>query len=125
MDIFVVPFKTIVLRLHEVGKLPEGTRYIKLLSTDTKSDDSEVVKLQKINGKCLKNSESTNVKNMPNYIQTAIDLYLANYKTEAKLKAQLDLFDLTLEELHLAKEKESFPTEEELKVLMADEDENL
>ena len=92
MDTFLVPYKTIVKRLHEVGRLTE--KYLFFLNLEARDPDSEIVRMQKKMSICKKNNEVTKEKKMVQFISDAVNLYENNLRTYSKLKSLLKIFDI-------------------------------
>lgn len=118
MDIFLVPYKTMVIRLREIGRLSDEKEYEEYLNLDARSEKSQVVMLQRELGKCQRNNDITKTKKMPNYIKMALQLFEQNAKTYEKLKCQLTTFGFTPEDFNIEQKEESFLSEEDLDKLL-------
>ena len=118
MDIFLVPYKTMVKRLREIGKLSDVKEYEYYLNLDDRNEKSEVVMIQRELGKCQRNNDITKIKKMPNFIKMALELFEQNAKTYEKLKCQLNNFGFIPEDFNIKQKEESFLSEEELDKLL-------
>lgn len=118
MDVFLVPYKTMVIRLREIGKLSDIKEYENYLNLDARSEKSQVVMLQRELGKCQRNNDITKVKKMPNYVKMALELFDQSAKTYEKLKCQLTTFGFIPEDFNIEQKEESFLSEEELNKLL-------
>ena len=99
MDIFLFPYKPMVLKLYCIGKI-SYERYEELININC---SNSIFRLQNRLGLCSRNNELTKIKSFSNFIDLAINSYEMTVRTYDKLKYVLKLFDLTPEKLGVKK----------------------
>ena len=120
MDVFLMPYKTIVRRLHEVEYLNEEQCKEFLLIPDRIESDG-VLLWQKRLGLCQRNNEITQKKKFGNLIDTALALYENKQITYEKLKYLLKLVEQTPQEYNIQEPVIDLPSEEEILKFMEEE----
>ena len=120
MDIFLMPYKTIVRRLHEVEYINEKQCKEFLLIPD-RNDNDGVLLWQKRLGLCQRNNEKTQKKKFGNLIDTSLALYENKQITYEKLKYLLELVGQTPAEYNISEPVITLPSEEEILKFMEEE----
>ncbi|MFL0195209.1 ImmA/IrrE family metallo-endopeptidase [Clostridium sp. WILCCON 0269] len=110
MDIFLFPYKPMVLKLYCIGKI-SYEKYKELINI---SCNNSIFQLQNRLGLCSRNNEMTRIKSFSNFIDLAINSYEMTVRTYDKLKYVLKLFDLTPEKLGVKKKSPKYLSEDEL-----------
>lgn len=117
MDIFLVPYKTIIRRLYEIEYITKE-KYINLLNQEDRSEESGIMLWQKRLGLCKRNNERTNEIKLDKLIDNALKLYDKKQITYEKLKFLLKLANLKPSEFNIYEEKFESPSEEEILKIM-------
>jgi len=121
MDLFLVPYKTIIKRLYEIGKL-SSNKYDELLEIPAHLEDSPIIQHQKRLGLCHRNNTVTKEKKFSNFLDIATKLYDKEVRTFTKLEYLLKIFDIKPQELGVSKRVMNYITDEELEVLINEEE---
>ncbi len=117
MDIFLVPYKTIIRRLYEVEYINKE-KCIELLKQEDRSEENGIMLWQKRLGLCKRNNERTNEIKLDKLIDNALKLYDKNQITYEKLEFLLKLVNLKPSEFNIYEEKFETPSEEEILKIM-------
>ncbi|MFL0251150.1 ImmA/IrrE family metallo-endopeptidase [Clostridium neuense] len=120
MDIFLVPYKTLIRRLYEIEYLTED-KCLELLKEEDRKEDVGVVLWQKRLKLCKRNNERTKEIKFDDMLDMALRLYEKKQITYDKLKYILSLSNCTPEEFNIRKEKIVLPSEEEILKILEEE----
>ena len=119
MDVFLVPFKTIVRRLYEIDYISKY-RFKEFLAEEDRKENTGIMLLQKRLGLCRRNNDRTKEIKIDKLVDTAIKLYERNEITYEKLVYLLSLsnfkpsdFNIFEEECYVAPEDEILKIMEE------------
>ncbi|MBC2582689.1 ImmA/IrrE family metallo-endopeptidase [Clostridium sp. DJ247] len=115
MDLFLFPYKAMIKRLYEIGKLSRK-KYEELTLIKSSGNDSSVIEFEKRLGLCSRNNEITKVKKFSNFIDLAINSYDNTISTYDKLEYLLKLFDLKPSSFNIKKKYPQYLTREELEM---------
>ena len=122
MDLFIVPYKTIVRRIYEIGLLSPQTCE-DMLGIQARGQESQIVRLQQRLELCSRNNERLENKKLTDFIDLAIVSYEKNLRTFEALKYLLNLAEKTPEQFGIAAEESpQLLSEEELDKLLGDEE---
>ncbi len=97
MDVFLVPYKTIVRRLYEINYI-DYEECIKLLAIPARGKDSEIIKLQLRYELCMKNNKRDHRKKLANFVDLSLNAYEQNLRTFERLTYLLSLVNRTPDE---------------------------
>lgn len=123
MDVFIVPYKTMVRRLFEIDYMDE-TQCREFLKIPDRTEGKDVMLLQKRLGVCQRNNIRTNTIKIDNLIDLALGLYEKKYITYEKLEYLLSFSNYTPEDFEIQEQETLLPAEEEfLKILEEEENE--
>lgn len=117
MDIFLVPYKTIIRRLYEIEYITKE-KYINLLNQEDRNEESGIMLWQKRLGLCKRNNQRTNEIKLDKLIDNALKLYDKKQITYEKLEFLLKLANLKPSEFNIYEEKFESPSEEEILKIM-------
>lgn len=117
MDAFLVPYKTLVRRLYEIGYITIEKCNIFLLEEDRK-EDTGVIHWQKRLGLCKRNNERTKKLKFDKLVDTALKLYDKHQITYEKLCYLLQLANLKPSEFNIYEIKNELPSEDEILRIM-------
>lgn len=119
MDVFLVPFKTIVRRLYEIDYI-SCDKLREFLVEEDRKENTGIMLLQKRLGLCRRNNNRTKEIKLDKLVDTAIKLYERNDITYEKLGYLLSLsmfkpsdFNIYEEECYVAPEEEILKIMEE------------
>lgn len=90
MDVFLVPFKTIVRRLYEIDYISKD-KFREFLAKEDRKEKTGIMLLQKRLGLCKRNNDRTKQIKIDKLVDTAIKLYERNEITYEKLGYLLSL----------------------------------
>jgi Zn-dependent peptidase ImmA (M78 family) len=121
MDVFLMPYKTIVRRLHEIEYISEEQCNRFLLIPDRIENDG-VMLWQKRLGLCQRNNERTNQTKFGNLIDISLELYEQQQITYDKLTHLLQLAGQKPDEYNIHEPAVILPSEEEIIKFMEEED---
>lgn len=121
MDIFLVPYKTIVRRLYEIEYLTED-KCIELLKEEDRKENIGVMLWQKRLKLCKRNNERTKEIKLDDMVDMALRLYEKQQITYDKLKYILSLSNCTPEEFNISEEKIILPSEEDILKILEEEE---
>lgn len=117
MDIFLVPYKTLVRRLYEIDYI-NLEKCNNLLGKEDRKEDIGVMLWQKRLGLCKRNNERTKELKLDKLVDTALKLYDKHQITYEKLSYLLKLSNLNPSEFNIYEEKYEVPSEGEILRLM-------
>lgn len=117
MDIFLVPYKTIIRRLYEIEYITKE-KCIDLLKQEDRNEENGIMFWQKRLGLCKRNNERTNEIKLDKLIDNALRLYDKKQITYEKLEYLLKLANLKPSEFNIYEEKIETPSEEEILKIM-------
>lgn len=120
MDVFLVPYKTMVRRLYEI-KYISLDQCNELLAIEDRNENEGVMLWQKRLNICKRNNERTEEKKLDKLIDMALELYENQQITYEKLEYLLHLSDVTPADFNIYEEKIILPTEEELLEILEEE----
>ena len=121
MDIFLVPYKTLVRRLYEIEYLTED-KCIELLKEEDRKEDAGVILWQKRLKLCKRNNERTKEIKLDDMIDMALRLYEKRQITYDKLKYILSLSKCTPEEFNIREEQIKLPSEKDILKILEEEE---
>lgn len=122
MDLFLVPFKTIVRRIYEIGYL-SPPQCEDMLRIQARGQDSEIVRLQQRLELCTRNNNRISNKKLTNFVDLSLDSYEKKLRTYEALTYLLSLAEKTPEQFGIAPEESpQLLSEEELDKLLSDEE---
>lgn len=122
MDLFLVPYKTIVRRIYEIGYL-SPTKCEDMLRIHARGQESEIVRLQQRLELCTRNNERVRNKKLNNFVDLSLASYEKKLRTYEALTYLLGLADKTPEQFGIAPEDSpQLLSEEELDKLLGDEE---
>ena len=120
MDIFLVPYKTLVRRLYEIEYLTMD-KCLELLKEEDRKEDAGVILWQKRLKLCKRNNERTKEIKFDDMVDMALRLYEKRQITYDKLKYILSLSNCTPEEFGINEEKLILPSEEDILKILEEE----
>lgn len=120
MDVFLVPYKTMVRRLYEVDYISRS-KCIELLKEEARREDCSVMLWQKRLKLCSRNNERTKEVKFDDMVDMVLELYEKKQVTYEKLEYILSLSNLKPEDFKIYKEKINLPSEEELLKILEEE----
>ncbi|MCD2347235.1 ImmA/IrrE family metallo-endopeptidase [Clostridium guangxiense] len=120
MDVFLVPYKTLVRRLYEIEYLTKD-KCLELLKEEDRKEDAGVILWQKRLKLCKRNNERTKEIKFDDMLDMALRLYEKKQITYDKLKYILSLSNCTPEEFNIREEKIILPSEEEILKILEEE----
>jgi len=104
MDVFLVPYKTLVRRLYEIDYI-NLLKCNEFLNEEDKKEDKGVMLWQKRLGLCTRNNERTQGIKLDKLVDMALDLYDKDQITYEKLNYLLGLSNLNPGEFNIFEEK--------------------
>lgn len=113
MDVFLVPYKTLVRRLYEIDYLTLE-KCNSFLSEEDRNVDTGVMLWQKRLGLCKRNNERTKELKLSNLVDTALKLYDKHQITYEKLSYLLQLSNLKPSEFNIYEKKYETPSEDDI-----------
>lgn len=112
MDVFLVPFKTLIRRLYEIDYITKD-KFKEFISLEDRKEEQGIMLLQKRLGLCKRNNDRTKEIKLDKLVDTALKLYEKNEITYEKLEYLLELskfkpsdFNIYEEECYIAPEDE-------------------
>ncbi|MCI1693312.1 ImmA/IrrE family metallo-endopeptidase [Aneurinibacillus aneurinilyticus] len=120
MDVFLVPYKTIVMRLYEIGYIGD-VECKEFLDIPARGESSPVVRLQNRLELCAKNNEISRKIRLANFVDVSLRAYENKLRTYEKLEQLLGFVGKTPEQFGIEQEKEELLSEEELEALLSEE----
>jgi len=117
MDVFLVPYKTLVRRLYEIDYITL-VKCNELLNEEDRKEDTGVMLWQKRLALCKRNNERTKEIKLDKLVDMALELYDKNQITYEKLNYLLGLSNLQPSEFNIFEEKYEFPPEDEILKIM-------
>lgn len=121
MDVFLVPYKTIVMRLYEIGYIGEVDCKA-LLDIPARGVESPIVRLQHRLELCEKNNEVSKKIKLANFVDVSLKSYEHNLRTFQKLEQLLGFVGKNPRQFGIEEEIEDLLSEEELDVLLSEEE---
>lgn len=121
MDVFLVPYKTIVRRLYEVDYL-ENEQCNEFLQLPDRDEDKEVRLWQKRLELCNKNNVRTERIKLDNLVDMSLDRYEKKQITLEKLSYLLNFVNQKPEDYSISEIAPNLPSEEEILRIMEEED---
>lgn len=119
MDVFLVPFKTLIRRLFEIDYISKE-KFKEFMFEDSRNEDQGIMLLQKRLGLCKRNNDRTKEIKLDKLVDTILKLYEKNEITYEKLEYLLSLskfkpsdFNIYEEECYIAPENEILKIMEE------------
>lgn len=112
MDVFLVPYKTLVRRLHEIDYISLD-KCNELLNIEDRKEDEGVMVWQKRLGLCKRNNERTKEIKLNKLVDMALELYDKKQITYEKLNHLLSLSNLKPSEFNIYEENIELPSEKE------------
>ena len=119
MDVFLVPFKTLITRLFEIEYISKE-KFKEFMFEESRNEDQGIMLLQKRLGLCKRNNDRTKEIKLDKLVDTALKLYEKNEITYEKLEYLLSLskfkpsdFNIYEEECYIAPENEILKIMEE------------
>ncbi len=119
MDIFLVPYKTIVRRLYEIEYI-NIERCYELLNEEDRKNNNKIIFWQKRLGVCNRNNERTNSIKLDKLVDMSLELYEKKAITFEKLTYLLGLSKLKPDDFNIKEEKLEFPSEDEILKILED-----
>lgn len=117
MDVFLVPYKTLVRRLYEIDHI-SLEKCKEFFHEEDRKEDAGVMLWQKRLGLCKRNNERTNDIKFDKLVDMALKLYDRKQITYEKLKYLLGLAKLSPSEFNIFEEKYEAPSEVEILKIM-------
>jgi Zn-dependent peptidase ImmA (M78 family) len=120
MDLFLVPYKTIVRRIHEINYF-SFDKCKEMLRIPARGEDSPIVRYQQRLELCSSNNDRTKKKKLADFVDLSLIAYEKKLRTFEALGSLLSLAEKTPEEFGITVKEEQLLTEEELDRLLSDE----
>lgn len=117
MDVFLVPFKTIIRRLYEIDYITKD-KFKDFLSQEDRKFDKGIMLLQKRLGLCKRNNNRTKEIKLDKLVDTALRLYEKNEITYEKLEYLLNLSKFKPSDFNVYEEKGYIAPEDEVLKIM-------
>ena len=119
MDVFLVPYKTIVMRLYEIGYIgfDECNAF---LDIPARGEDSLIVRLQNRLELCTKNNEVSRKIKLANFVDVSLKAYEHKLRTYEKLNHLLGVVGKNPMQFGIKEEKVDLLSEEELEALLSE-----
>ena len=121
MDVFLMPYKTIVRRLHEIEFISEK-QCNEFLDIPDRDENSGVILWQKRLELCARNNEITMRKKLGNLIDMSLEAYEQESITFDKIAYILSLAQQKPEQYNIHTKIEILPSEEEVLKMLEEED---
>lgn len=121
MDVFLMPYKTIVRRLMEIEVISEGQCSCFLAIPDRNENDG-VLLWQKRLELCARNNERTMRKKLGNLVDVSLDAYDKQAITYEKLEYLLSLAQQKPEQYNVFSKDDLLPTEAEVRNMLEEDD---
>ena len=121
MDVFLMPYKTIVRRLREIEFISEK-QCNEFLAIPDRDENNGVMLWQKRLGLCARNNEKTMRKKLGNLIDMSLEAYEQESITFDKLAYILSLAQQNPEQYNIHTKIEILPSEEEVLKMLEEED---
>lgn len=121
MDLFLVPYKTIVRRIYEIGYFSPA-KCEEMLRIQARGQESQIVRLQQRLELCTRNNARNKNKKLADFVNLSLLSYEKKLRTFEALKYLLSLAEKTPEQFGIIPEKTpQLLSEEELDNLLGDE----
>ena len=120
MDVFLVPYKTIVTRLYELNYLSDTDYEYYIVPGNLSKEDNVAVWKERLQ-LCSRNDQRTKITKLNNLVDSAVNLYEKKIITYDKLTYLLELSNLKPKDLGIIKEEITSPSEEELLRMLEEE----
>ena len=120
MDVFLVPYKTIVRRLYEINYI-DDVDCMKLLAIPARGKDSEIIRLQMRYELCMKNNQRDQRKKLTNFLDLSLKAYEQHLRTFVRLTYLLSRVDRTPDEFGIKEVTTNMLSETELEKLLDDD----
>ena len=120
MDVFLVPYKTLVRRLYEINYISMD-QCRELLTVEDRKENEGIMLWQKRLNICKRNNERTEERKLDKLIDMALELYEKKQITYEKLEYLLRLSQVTPADFNIYEEKISTPSEEEILKILEEE----
>ncbi|MGH4120880.1 ImmA/IrrE family metallo-endopeptidase [Clostridium sp.] len=117
MDVFLVPYKTLVRRLYEIDYI-SLFKCNEFLNEEDRKEDKGVMLWQKRLGLCKRNNERTKEIKLDKLVDMSLELYDKGQITYEKLNYLLGLSNLNPSEFNIFEQKYEFPQEDEILRIM-------
>lgn len=117
MDVFLVPYKTLVRRLYEIEYITLD-KCNEFLNEEDRKEDAGVMLWQKRLGLCKRNNERTKELKLDKIVDISLELYGKKQITYEKLSYLLGLAKLKPSEFNIYEEVPDLPSEEEIIKMM-------
>ena len=117
MDVFLVPFKTIVRRLYEIEYISKD-KFKEFMSQEDRKEDTGIMLLQKRLGLCKRNNDRTNEIKLDRLVDTALKLYEKSQITYEKLEYLLSLSKFKPSDFNIYEEEDYIAPEDEILKIM-------
>lgn len=117
MDVFLVPYKTLVRRLYEIDHISLA-KCNEFLNEEDREEDKGVMLWQKRLGLCKRNNERTKEIKFDKLVDMSLDLYDKKQITYEKLSYLLGLSNLNPSEFNIFEIKYELPPEDEILRIM-------
>ena len=121
MDIFTVPYKTIVRRLFEIDRLDRSLCEA-LLTVQARAENSPIRMFQQRFHLCEKNNEVSRRKKLDNFVDLSLTAYENHLITYEKLESLLELENKTPMMFRINPPEEERMSEEELEARLAEDE---
>lgn len=121
MDVFLVPYKTIVMRLYEIGYIGFDQCNV-FLDIPARGEDSLIVRLQNRLELCTKNNEVSRKIKLANFVDVSLKAYEHKLRTYEKLNQLLGVVGKNPMQFGIEEEKVDLLSEEELEALLSEEE---
>ncbi len=121
MDVFMMPYKTIVRRLHEIEFISEE-QCNQFLTIPDRDEDEGVMLWQKRLELCARNNERTMRKKLGNLVDMSLEAYEQEVITFDKLTYLLSLAQQKPEQYNINDRVEKLPSEEEVLKMLEEDD---
>ena len=121
MDIFTVPYKTIVRRLFEINYLDKGLCEA-LLTVQARAPDSPIRMLQQRFHLCEKNNIVSCRKKLDNIVDLSLTAFEKDLITYEKLESLLGMEDKSPSMFHIRSPEEELMSEEELEARLTEDE---
>lgn len=121
MDVFLMPYKTIVRRLYEIEFI-DGQQCKEFLLIPDRDENEGVMLWQKRLEICNRNNERTKRKKLGNLVDLSIKGYEQNLITFDKLAYLLGLTEQSPQHYDIKEKIESLPSEDEVLKMLEEDD---
>lgn len=120
MDVFLVPYKTMVKRLYEIEYISAKVCE-EFLQKPARDEHGEVQRWQKRLGLCKRNNQRTEDKELANLVDMALELYEKKFITVEKMAYLLELEGHSKDEFGIAEDQANLPSEDDILKAMEEE----